>query len=75
MGDLLLIINSSKNTLLIILLEVHGIPHSRNNSLVWSAQRVRTNCLYSNHRVWSFPVGLELFVPWVSHVFKNPSYD
>ena len=44
---------SSKNTLLIILLEVHGIPHSRNSSHIWPYQRVRTGCLYSNHNVWS----------------------
>ena len=51
---------SSKNTLLIILLEVHGIPHSRNSSHIWPAQRLRIGFLYSNHSVWS--AGLAVFL-------------
>ena len=35
--NFVLMIVSSKNTLFIILLEVHGIPHSGNSSSVWSA--------------------------------------
>ena len=49
--DILLMPVSSKNTLLIIILEVHCIPHSVNNHPVWSAQYVRTGCPYSDHRV------------------------
>ena len=35
--NLLLMIVSSKNILLIVLLEMHGIPHSRNSNSIWSA--------------------------------------
>ena len=58
--NLLLIINSLKNTLLIILFEVHDIPHFGNSGPVWPAQRVRIDCPHSNYNVWSFPIGLEL---------------
>ena len=58
--NILLMIVSSKSTLLIILLEVHGITHSGNNSPFWFAQSVRAGCPYSDYRVQSFLVGLEL---------------
>ena len=73
--NLLLMVISSNNTLLIkiVLLKMHDIAHSRNNSPVWFAQCIRPDRPYSNHRVWSFPVGLELTVYWVGRVFKDPS--
>ena len=49
--DILLMPISSKNALLIIILEVHSIPHSGNDHPVWSTQYVRTGCPYSDHRL------------------------
>ena len=34
------------------------------------AQCIRPYCPYSNHHIWSFPVGLELPICWVGRVFK-----
>ena len=70
---LLLMVISSKNTLLIVLLKMHGIPHSENSSPVWFAQCIRPDSPCSNHRVWFFPVGLELVIYWVGRVFEDPS--
>ena len=72
-NNLLLMVISSKNTLLVVLLKMHGVPHFGNNSLVLFAQRIRPDCPYSDHRVWSFQIGLELPVCWVGRVFKDPS--
>ena len=59
---------SSKNTLLIVLLEMHGIPHSRNNNSIWFAQRVRATVptrttVYGRSQLgWNFPyTGLDVF--------------
>ena len=66
----LLMIVSSKKTLLIILLKVHGVSHSRHNSPVCYAKCIRSDCPYSNYRVWPFLIGLELLVCLV--VFQRP---
>ena len=58
-NNLLLMVSSSKNTLLRVLLKMHDIPHPGNSSPVWFAQHIRLGCPYSDHHVWSFLVGLE----------------
>ena len=64
----LLMIISTKNSLMVILLEVHGIPHSGCISSVWPAQQVRENfhtrtTMYGPSQLgWNFPsVGLAVF--------------